>query len=130
MNFAKKISFAILAAGLGVLPGLALAQTNEPSAHLHAMPPVGSSTALAPDLMAAMHTMHAKMEAMKLSGAVDNDFAMMMRMHHQGAIDMAKIEIARGKDPAMKKMAEKMVAAQTKEIAELDKWIARHPAEK
>ena len=76
--------------------------------------------------MEAMQKAHAEMEAMNMSGDMDRDFAMMMRSHHQGAIDMAKIELANGKDQQIKKMAQKMIADQTKEITMLDKWMAQH----
>lgn len=121
-----KTAVAIASATAFLLPVLATAQASAPSAHLHAMPPAGSSTAVAPDLMATMSKMHAEMEAMKISGDMDHDFAMMMRTHHQGAIEMAKVELARGKDKMVKRMAEKMIVDQTKEIAKLDKWMAKH----
>ena len=107
-------------------PVLALAQAKMPAEHMHAMPPAAASAADAPDMAAAMHKMHADMEAMKPTGDVDHDFAMMMRTHHQGAIEMAKIELARGKDKEAKQMAQKMITDQTKEIAKLDKWMAHH----
>ena len=75
-----------------------------------------------------MHTMKdgtKKMGSMKMSGDVDKDFAMMMRMHHQQALDMAQIEIAQGKSPEMKEMAKKIVSAQKKEIAEFDTWLSK-----
>lgn len=56
-------------------------------------------------------------------GDPDTDFARMMIPHHQGAIDMAKVEIQYGKDPDLRKMAEKMVKDQEKEIADLQKWL-------
>lgn len=43
---------------------------------------------------------------------------------------MAKIELARGKDAKIKHMAEKLIADQTKEIANLDKWMEQHGAMK
>lgn len=122
----KKTAFAIVSAAVLLVPVHAIAQATAPSAHLHAMPPTDSSTAVAPDLMSAMSKMHAEMEAMKMSGEMDHDFAMMMRTHHMGAIDMAKVEMARGKDKQIKQMAAKMIADQTKEIAKLDKWMAQH----
>ena len=73
--------------------------------------------------MAPMTKMHAQMEAMKMTGNVDDDFAMMMRAHHQGAIDMAKVELAAGKNAELRKMAQKTIDDQTKEIAKLDKWM-------
>ena len=66
------------------------------------------------------------MQTMQMSGDMDKDFAMMMKMHHQQALDMAQMEIAHGKSPEMKAMAKKMVAAQKKEIAQFDKWLAKH----
>lgn len=75
-----------------------------------------------------MHSMDSGMQEMKsmtMTGDVDKDFAMMMKMHHQHGIDMAKIEMEQGKSPEMKAMAKKIIAAQKKEIAELDKWLAK-----
>lgn len=122
----KKVASAIVSATVLLVPVHAIAQATAPSAHLHAMPPAGSSTAVAPDLMSSMSKMHAEMEAMKMSGDMDHDFVMMMRTHHMGAIEMAKVEMARGKDKQIKQMASKMIDDQTKEIAKLDKWMAQH----
>ena len=60
------------------------------------------------------------------AGDPDVDFAMMMRMHHQGANDMANAEMSNGKDPQMKKMAKAIVSAQKKEIAQFDAYLAKH----
>lgn len=67
-----------------------------------------------------------KMSSMKMPGTADVDFAMMMRVHHQGAIDMAEAELRNGKDPQMKKMTKGIIAAQKKEIATFDKFLAKH----
>jgi uncharacterized protein (DUF305 family) len=66
------------------------------------------------------------MMAMKSMGDPDKDFAMMMVPHHQGAVDMAEVELKYGKDPVMKKMAQKIIAAQKKEIEQFKKWQAKH----
>ena len=42
------------------------------------------------DMQAMMKDKHDKMSSMKMTGLPDVDFAMMMRMHHQGGIDMAQ----------------------------------------
>jgi uncharacterized protein (DUF305 family) len=63
---------------------------------------------------------------MEPSGDPDKDFAMMMIPHHQGAIDMAKVELQYGKDQQLRAMAEKIIAAQEAEIAELKKWQQEH----
>ncbi len=76
--------------------------------------------------MAAHHKMMQAMEGMQPSGDPDKDFAAMMIPHHQGAIEMAKIELQYGTDPQLKAMAEKIIAAQEKEIAELQDWLSKH----
>ena len=68
-----------------------------------------------------------EVQAMKPSGDNDMDFALMMRMHHQQALDMAQIELAHGKSGEMKAMARKIISAQKKEIAEFDSWLKKHP---
>ena len=75
---------------------------------------------------AMMKDMSGKMTSMPMSGDPDVDFAKMMRIHHQGAIDMANAELSKGKDPQMKKMAEAIIAAQRKEIAQFDAYLAKH----
>ena len=64
------------------------------------------------------------MQKMKMSGDVDKDFAMMMKMHHQQALNMAEMQLAHGKSPVMKSMATQIIAAQKKEIAQFDAWLA------
>lgn len=68
-----------------------------------------------------------QMQDMKPIGDTDKDFAMMMRMHHQKAVDMGQIELEHGKSPQMRSMARKIIAAQKKEISEFDQWIKMHP---
>jgi uncharacterized protein (DUF305 family) len=60
------------------------------------------------------------------TGDADRDFVTMMIPHHQGAIDMAKIELKYGKDPGLKEMAQKIIDAQEKEIEEFRKWLSEH----
>ncbi len=78
----------------------------------------------------SMDDMHAKMRDMKPSGDVDRDFVMMMRAHHQGAVEMAQRELDSGKDRAVIKTARKIITAQKREIAEFDAWLAQHPMNK
>jgi uncharacterized protein (DUF305 family) len=77
--------------------------------------------------MQAMQTGMTKMDhdmsGAAMNGNPDHDFVTMMIPHHQGAIDMAKVELTYGKDPAMRKLAEDIIAAQKKEIAEMNAWL-------
>lgn len=84
------------------------------------------------DMQAMMKDNNDKMSGMKMTGKPDVDFAMMMRIHHQGAIDMSLAELRDGKAPEMRKMAKDIIAAQKKEIAQLDKFLAKngHPVDK
>ena len=74
----------------------------------------------------AMDRMHRGM-AVTPSGDADVDFARMMIPHHQGAIDMARVELAQGKDPALRAMAQDIIKAQEGEIATLKDWLSKHP---
>lgn len=62
----------------------------------------------------------------KLTGNADRDFVAMMMPHHQGAVDMAEVELKYGRDPQLKKLARDIVAAQRKEIAFMKKWQVSH----
>lgn len=62
----------------------------------------------------------------KGTGNADWDFVTMMISHHQGAVDMAKVEVQYGKDPALKKMASKIVEDQEKEIRLMKTWLDTH----
>ena len=77
------------------------------------------------DMRESMMGMMKSMESMKMSGNTDRDFAMMMKVHHQGAIDMAQVELKSGKDAKMRAMAKGIIAAQQKEIKEFDQWLER-----
>jgi uncharacterized protein (DUF305 family) len=62
----------------------------------------------------------------KPTGNVDQDFAMLMIPHHQSAIDMAKAEIAHGRDTKLKELAQQMITAQEKEIQQFRAWQAKN----
>ena len=78
------------------------------------------------DMKSMMKNNDEKMASMKTTGNADVDFAMMMRVHHQGAIDMAQAELRDGKDAQMRKLATSIISAQKKEIAQLDKFLAKN----
>ena len=66
-----------------------------------------------------------QMQQLPMTGNLDRDFATMMRHHHMQGIEMAKMELANGKSPEMKRMAQKIVRDQQKEIVAIDKWLAK-----
>lgn len=73
----------------------------------------------------AMSKMHETMMGTHHTLDPDYDFAQMMIHHHQGAIDMAKIEIKYGSDAGGKDEAQ-MILDQEKEIIELGQWLNSH----
>lgn len=77
-------------------------------------------------MMSIMHDMMADMEAMPMNSDPDVDFAKMMVMHHQGAINMANEEIANGKDAEMKAIAQKIKSEQEKEIQEFNAFLSSY----
>lgn len=94
-----------------------------------AIPVFGVAVAQMNDSSKALMEVHEKMMKsmmMTPTGNADKDFAMMMIPHHQGAIDMAEVELKYGTDPVMKEMAQKIIDAQKKEIEEFKKWQAGH----
>ena len=77
------------------------------------------------DMKAAMMMGMDGMQKMPMSGDTDRDFAMMMKMHHQQALNMAEMQLANGKSAEMKAMAKQIITAQKREIAQFDKWLAK-----
>ncbi|AOG24175.1 MULTISPECIES: DUF305 domain-containing protein [unclassified Acidovorax] len=78
------------------------------------------------DIKSMMKENNDKMASVKTSGNPDVDFAQMMRIHHQGAIDMAQSQLRDGKDPQLLSMAQDIISAQKKEIAVLDAFLVRN----
>jgi uncharacterized protein (DUF305 family) len=101
---------------------LALCITSLSSAH-------AEETASTAAYKAGMMEMHMGMD-IDYSGQVDSDFARGMKPHHQGARDMAAVELRYGQDPQIRAMAAWINAAQEGEIGKLSNWISRRAIEK
>jgi len=56
------------------------------------------------------------MTSAPMNGNVDHVFAFMMIPHHQGAVDMAKVELIYGTDPVMRRLAQEILVDQQSEI--------------
>lgn len=75
----------------------------------------------------AMDKMHRAM-ALDYTGNADADFARLMIPHHQGAIDMAQVALQFAKDAEIRRIAQKTIDDQKKDIEQLQSWLQRHPA--
>ena len=76
-----------------------------------------------------MGKMMVTMPAMHKGMMIENPdvaFACGMIAHHQGAIDMARVLLAHGKNPDMRKLADEIIAAQVGEIALMTSWLAEN----
>lgn len=82
-------------------------------------------------MMEPMSSMTEKMNNTKLTGDFDNDFATLMIEHHQGAVDISEMELSKGSDEEIKKIAQNMVTDHKSEIEQLKAFISSHnPAHK
>ena len=125
-NNSRLVALVISSAALSLGAGFAQAQgtaAKMPAMSASAGAMEHGSDALSQSMMSGMK----QMQEMKASGNTDKDFAMMMKMHHQQALDMAQIQLEHGKSAEMKAMAKKIITAQKKEIAEFDRWMKAHP---
>ncbi len=119
-------AMALMAAALAAGPAAAQAsQGGAPGMKGMDMPSAGSQTPADRDFAKADAAMMKNMDV-KPSGNPDKDFADMMLPHHQGAIDMAKVELQYGKDPMLRKLAADIVKAQETEITEMRAWLGKH----
>jgi uncharacterized protein (DUF305 family) len=62
-----------------------------------------------------------------MTGNTDQDFVAGMLPHHRGAVDMARVELHYGKNAEMRQLARGIIAAQEKEIAQMEAWQKKHP---
>lgn len=88
------------------------------------LPPVENEAVVA--YKEAMDKMHHAM-AVKPSGCADRDFVLGMIPHHQGAIDMAWVQLKYGRDAQLKEIANDIIRSQQQEIAKMQEWLERHP---
>ena len=123
--------FLIVVIATLAIGGAAKAQTPAPagvSSHNCPMMYDMMASAKSPSDKAMMQTiiaMHRSMSAMKFTGNADHDFLIMMIPHHQGAIDMANVELKYGTDPKVKALAKSIISSQQQQIDEMHAWLKK-----
>lgn len=103
---------------LGCLGAVFTATAQEAPAHGAHAAPMGAEAPFVKENNDAMKHMMTGMDA-KPTGDVDRDFVTMMSAHHRGAIDMAQAYLKYGHNERLKAMAQKIIADQQREIAEM-----------
>lgn len=81
--------------------------------------PAASTTAPAPNATATVGT----------ANQADVEFAQMMIVHHQGALDMARLAADRAEAPEVKELAQRIEQAQQPEIETMTGWLQAWGAE-
>jgi uncharacterized protein (DUF305 family) len=89
----------------------------------HSKHKTDTTTTASPTMMSIMHKMDSDMQKASLTNDPDRDFAQMMKLHHQSAVEMAALELTQGTDTAVQRMAAKMKADQQREIAAFDRFL-------
>lgn len=95
--------------------------------HAHAAQPAGRDGARAA-YAASMARMHKDMDAGLEQADADVAFVKGMIAHHQGAVDMARIQLQYGKDPANHQLAGHIIVEQERELAQMKEWLRRRAA--
>lgn len=117
----------VVGLGLGYAVGASKAPapvaTNTSTSGMHMMPDGtmmgngGESMSMA-DMMASMN---AELSG-KTGDAFDQAFISEMIMHHQGAVEMAQLALTNAKHQEIKDLANAIITAQNKEIADMRAW--------
>lgn len=104
------------------------ARRTEAAAAQNGMAGMGSMQPSAQDSAATREYKQAMMTSMQnmpsFTGDADRDFMQQMRVHHQAAIQMSETLLKHGKDQQTRALAQEIVKAQRREIAEIDGWLS------
>jgi uncharacterized protein (DUF305 family) len=109
-----------------MMPGAQAPAATDPHQHGATAPGTAAQSPSTAAFMAANEKMHRDM-AITYTSDADRDFAASMIPHHEGAISMARVQLAHGRDPEMRSLAEAVIRAQEGEIATLRAFLARMP---
>jgi uncharacterized protein (DUF305 family) len=105
-----------------------LTSWGEDEAGGHDMGSMGSMDSMDSMDMGGMKGMASEEDLTALRNASGAEFDKLflkdMIAHHEGAVEMAKAEIAKGKDPAAKTLAQQITSSQETEINEMRQLMA------
>ena len=110
------------------LNGAVPARTSVLETILCAFVPIAAPAGFYTEMASAHARMHQALEAAAPTGDPDRDFAQSMIPHHQGAIDMALIQLKYGRDERLRRRAQAILVDQGQEIAYLRTLLDKLPA--
>jgi len=126
-----------LLVGLGIGYGIGARPHHDEPAQLSVNAPVSAGTHVMPDgsimsndhgtaaepatMEQMMHDMNAALRG-KTGDDFDKAFLSEMIVHHQGAVEMAELARKDAKHQEIKDLAEAIITAQEKEIADMQSW--------
>lgn len=129
----KKTAAAMTLAAMMIVPAIAQEMNHDAMDHSkmghgamqESAAPKGDDGPSSKAFADANAKMHAGMN-IAFTGNADIDFARGMIAHHEGAIDMARIELQYGKDETLRKLAQDIIAAQEAEIRDMKAWLSKN----
>lgn len=117
-------ALAPLALAIGLTGCAAAPQPPHADAHAHEPAGMPAHTDFRRAMDAGMARMMRDMHLPAASGQPDIDFLAMMIPHHVGAVEMARLELVHGRDPATRRLAEDIIASQSVEIEGMQRRLA------
>ena len=122
--FKKALTIAAAASVIGVSAAVAQMQGMDMQKMMQMMTPAPNDPASTKDFKQAQMDMMKNMN-MEFTGDADVDFAKSMIKHHEGGIEMAKLLLKHGKDPEMRKKAEKLIKEQGQDNKDFQAWLKK-----
>lgn len=116
--------FAALLLAISLIAALAHSQRDHGASGADTATDGGPKRMFVEEMNDGMKKMMQAMHAARATGQPDIDFLAMMIPHHEGAVEMARLELIHGKDPLTRRLAEEIIASQTAEIAAMKKRLA------
>lgn len=117
------VAGAAILAHAAAPPETAMAHDHTAMGKSPAALPVDKTHSFAELMDNADQVMHFSMAQAPRNGDPDHDFASEMIPHHQGAIDMAKVELLYGQDPVLRRMAQEIIVSQQQEIVVMQRRL-------